>query len=98
MGLEKFTEAENGKQAINCLDKHSFDLIVTDYNMPEMDGKDLVYYVRNKSRQSNIPIMMVTSETNKSRLAAVENSGVSAICDKPFEPKVVSRLLRQLGL
>lgn len=98
MGLDKFAEAENGKQAIKRLDKESFDLIVTDYNMPEMDGKELIRYIRNESDQSSIPIMMVTSETNISRLAAVENSGVSAICDKPFEPKLVRRLLSQLAL
>ncbi len=98
IGLDKFTEAKNGKQAIKCLDEHLFDLIITDYNMPEMDGKDLICYIRNKSHQSSIPVMMVTSETNKNRLAAVENSGISAICDKPFEPKIVRRLLRQLGL
>ena len=71
------------------LDETMVDLIVTDYNMPEMDGREFVEYVQTKSWQRTVPILMVTSESNEGRLAAVEEAGVSGICDKPFEPSVV---------
>jgi two-component system chemotaxis response regulator CheY len=96
MGLEIFTEADNGKEAMDLLDSNFFDLIVTDYNMPEMDGEALVNHVRANSNQSSIPIIMVTSEENENRLAAVQQAGVSAICDKPFEPGNIRTLLQQL--
>lgn len=64
--------------------------------MPEMDGREFVEYVRGRSWQSSVPILMVTSETDQGRSAAVEEAGVSGICDKPFEPAVVRRLLARM--
>lgn len=96
IGIENISEAKNGKEAIGKLQDEYFDLLVTDYNMPELDGQELVHYVRQNSTQSSIPIMMVTSETQESRLTAVRQSGVSAICDKPFETAAVQTLLKQM--
>ena len=93
MGLEQIIEASDGAEAIPLIDNEYFDLIITDYNMPVMDGKELIEYVRNKSHQPTVPIMMVTTEENGSKLAAVERTGVSAICDKPFEPRIVKKML-----
>ncbi len=84
MGIEHFVEAENGQQAIELIEKEFFDLIVTDYNMPEMDGQELSRFIRNQSTQQSVPVLMVTSETDRSRLAGIAQSGVSAVFDKPF--------------
>ncbi len=94
LGLREFVEANNGLEAVAVLEQTMFDLIVTDYNMPEMDGQALVEYVRQQSWQASIPILMVTSESDEGRLAAVEQAGVSGICDKPFEPATIRALLR----
>ena len=96
MGIETIIEAENGVDAVALLQQHHFDLIVTDYNMPEMDGKEFAEHVRQKSDQRSIPILMVTSVSDESRLAMVEQVGVSAICDKPFEPNNIRELLMKL--
>lgn len=96
MGLEHITEAENGREAVAILDDTMFDLIVTDYNMPEMDGRELSAYIREQSSQTSVPIIMVTSEHDSNRLAAVQQAGVSAICDKPFDPENVRQLIQQL--
>ncbi len=97
MGIVNITTAENGKKAVILFDQSPYDLIVTDLNMPEMDGKELVEYIRQKSARPDTPVMMVTSEDNSARLTNVEQSGVSAICDKPFEPADVrSTLMRVL--
>jgi two-component system chemotaxis response regulator CheY len=85
MGIVNIQEVENGKTAVTALADTIFDLVLTDYNMPEMDGRALVEYIRTQSWQTEVPILMVTSENNQGRLAAVEKAGVSAICDKPFE-------------
>ncbi len=96
LGFTDIVEAENGRQAIQRLDDVMVDLIVTDYNMPEMDGQAFTAYVREQSWQSSVPILMVTSEHNSAKLAAVEESGVSGICDKPFEPTALSHLLHTM--
>ena len=64
--------------------------------MPEVDGHELIEYIRNKSKQPGVPILMVTSEGDMSKLAAVESSGVSAVCDKPFHPSVVKTMIEAI--
>lgn len=96
LGIQKITEAINGKEAAQIIDGQYFDLIVTDYNMPEMDGHELVEFIRTKSSQSSIPVLMVSSESDESRLAAVPQVGVSAVCDKPFEMDNVRQILKQM--
>ncbi|WP_374263100.1 response regulator [Zoogloea sp.] len=98
LGIRHIVEAGDGKAGAVILDATLVDLIVTDYNMPEMDGRQFVEYVRGRSWQRSVPILMVTSESNERRLAAVEEAGVSGICDKPFEPAVLRAMLgRMLG-
>ncbi len=96
LGIENITETINGKEAIDQLESDFFDLIVTDYNMPEMDGRELIDYVREQSNQSSIPVLMVTSDSENSHLAGIKQSGISAICDKPFEPKMVISLIKKI--
>jgi len=93
LGFSDIVEAEDGLEAIEQLDNQMVDLIVTDYNMPKMNGVDLTEHVRQKSWQSSVPILMVTSEKDNARLSAVEELGVSGICDKPFNPAHISNIL-----
>ncbi len=96
LGIEKISYANNGKIAMDKINNHFFDLVVTDYNMPEMDGGTLTKQIREHSNQKSIPILMVTSEGDESRLAAVHQAGVSGICDKPFETQAVKTLIKQM--
>lgn len=96
LGIENCIEAKNGAEALAVLGETMVDLVLTDYNMPEMDGRALTEYIRTQSWQASVPILMVTSEQNMSRLAAVEQAGVSAICDKPFNPDTVRQLIEQV--
>lgn len=95
MGIHNVTTANDGKQAVQIFSEQdeAFDLIVTDFNMPEMDGQELIQYIRTDLDNSFIPILMVTSEDNETRLGNVQQAGVSAICDKPFEPQSVKEML-----
>jgi two-component system chemotaxis response regulator CheY len=96
LGIHDITTAENGMQAVARIESTFFDLVVTDYNMPEMDGETLTRYIREHSTQRSIPILMVTSEGDSSRLSAVQQAGVSGICDKPFDTLTVKHMIRQL--
>jgi len=95
MGISKITEAKDGREGIEIFSQteDAFDLIVTDYNMPEMDGKELIEHIRTEMKNSFIPILMVTSEENETRLSNIQQAGVSGICDKPFEPQTVKEML-----
>ncbi len=96
LGISRFVEAGNGREALEILSETQVDLVVTDYNMPEMDGENLTRHIRTQSWQQSVPVLMVTSEENAARLAAVEQAGVSGICNKPFESETVKSLLRSM--
>ncbi|MDP2786563.1 MAG: response regulator [Pseudomonadota bacterium] len=96
LGVKHFLEAENGREAAEMLADNVVDLVVTDYNMPEMDGQALIRFIRTQSWQKEVPVLMVTSENDQSRLAAVQELGVVGMCDKPFEPATVRALLGRL--
>lgn len=91
-GVEQFLEAENGKQAIDILQQESVDFIITDYNMPEMNGQEFAEYLQ-KSEFAYLPVLMVTSEANDSRLSAIRQSGVCALFDKTIDPSSLKSTL-----
>lgn len=93
MGINHITFAENGREGVNQFGAQIFDLVVTDYNMPEMDGKELVSAIRARSDGVYVPILMVTSEQDQTRLDLIAQAGVSALCDKPFEPESIRSTL-----
>lgn len=95
MGIVKITIANDGKEGVETFtqSEESFDLIITDFNMPNMDGGELIEHIRTVLKNTYIPIIMVTSEDNKTRLNSIQKSGVSGICDKPFEPQLVKEML-----
>mgnify|MGYP001817193514 CR=1 FL=1 len=96
MGIEQFSEAENGREAIELVETEFFDLIVTDYNMPEVDGEQLSQFIRNQSTQQSVPVLMVTSETDTSRLAGIAQSGVSAVFDKPITVETLRETIQRV--
>jgi two-component system chemotaxis response regulator CheY len=95
IGVERILEARDGAEGAALINQHFFDLVISDYNMPEMNGQELLDFIRRESGQPGLPVLMVTSESNRNRLAAVQRSGVSAICDKPFNSETIYRLLQQ---
>lgn len=96
LGVQRLSYAVDGQEAIQLLYDQMFDLVVTDYNMPNVNGRELTEYIRTQSDQSHIPVLMVSSEANETHLQQIEDSGVNALCDKPFEPETVRHLLYQL--
>ena len=96
MGILHIDDAENGRKALDKINENHYDLIVTDLNMPEMDGHELVQYIRNDMGNDAIPIMILTTENNEARLGQVEQAGVSAILNKPFEPHTIREMLYRL--
>lgn len=96
LGIEHVTEAADGLEAVTLLSEKFFDLVLTDFNMPNMDGHQLLEHIRKESPQPNVPVLMITSERNGARIAGVERAGVSAIVDKPFEIQRVRTIIRNV--
>jgi serine/threonine-protein kinase len=95
LGFTQFAEAADGARAVAALAGGSFDLIVTDYNMPYMDGRGLVGYLKQNPATASVPIIMVTTETDPAKLDPVRQLGVT-ICDKNFQRDAVRAVLDQL--
>jgi len=95
MGISQITKAKDGKEGLEIFgsSEEAFDLIVTDFNMPNMDGGQMIEAIRTELGNTFIPILMVTSEESGTRLNSVQQAGVSGICDKPFEPQTVKEML-----
>lgn len=96
MGIDHITTANDGTEAVKRMEECLYDLVITDFNMPEMDGERLIEHIRNHTDQSDIPILMVTAVEDSGRLESVRQAGVSAICNKPFDSFSVKSMLVQL--
>jgi serine/threonine protein kinase len=96
MGLTHFVEATDGAQAVAAVSKEPYDLIITDYNMPLMDGLGLVGYLKQNPVTASVPIIMVTTETDPTKLETVRRLGVAAVCDKSFPAEIVRMIIDEL--
>ena len=86
VGITHITTAQDGKEGLRLFSEQHFDVIITDLNMPVMDGREMAERIRTDLGNTYIPIIVTTSEHDIARLTSVERAGVSAICDKPFDP------------
>ena len=77
-------ESNNGKDALKKLEETSIDMIITDLNMPEMDGIELVKTMRSKSAYMHIPVVMLTSEFLETRKQRAFEAGINEWIPKPF--------------
>ncbi|MEO1997505.1 MAG: response regulator [Planctomycetaceae bacterium] len=96
LGFSRFQIAKDGTEAVDQLASQSFQLVVTDYNMPNMNGNELVAHIRSARNQRDVPVIMVTTEHDPQKLMEVYQLGVSAVCNKSFDPALVRNIVIQL--
>jgi two-component system, chemotaxis family, chemotaxis protein CheY len=89
-------EAEDGTEAVAKLST-SIHMVITDLNMPKMDGIELIKHIRTRSLHKHIPILMLTTESQPAKKEAAKAAGATCWMVKPFRPEqllaVVSRVL-----
>ena len=90
----EFAEAGDGVAALAVLAGQRFDLILIDWNMPNMDGLTLVQRIRQSDKKT--PLVMVTTEAEKSRVLDAIKAGVSAYVTKPFTAESLLEKVRQM--
>ena len=88
-------EAADGREALKYLDGRKLDLVISDYNMPNMDGGALVEYLRSKSEYRYIPVLMLSTETNTEKQNKVKEAKITAWIRKPFEVDVFSAIVQK---
>ena len=77
-------EADDGQNAIEMLRKTPVDLVVTDWNMPNMTGIELLRAIRAEPAMKGLPVLMVTAENNRDQIIAAAQAGVNGYIVKPF--------------
>ena len=98
LGFET-AEACHGKEALEKLQADPFpELAVVDWNMPEMDGLELVKELRRNQRYSNVVVLMVTSESDAERTQLALSAGANEYLMKPFQKESLVDKLRLVGL
>lgn len=83
-GYANVEEAEDGEVALNKLLASPFDFVVSDWNMPNMDGITLLQHIRRHERLKHLPVLMVTAEAKKENIVAAAQAGASGYVVKPF--------------
>lgn len=97
IGHESFVEASDGRDALNKLAADdSINFIITDWNMPDVSGLDLVKSVRANPKTANIPILMVTTRGMKEDIVEALNAKVNNYVVKPFTPQVLREKIEQI--
>ncbi|MCB9723467.1 MAG: response regulator [Spirochaetaceae bacterium] len=98
-GLEtpvKIVEAESGFEALRLLPRESFDLVVTDINMPDINGLELVSFIKNNPQYAAIPLVIVSTEGSDRDRDKGLGLGADAYVVKPFDPEQLRRVVVDL--
>ena len=96
IGFTNMAEAENGKAALKVLKKENIDLILCDWNMPEMPGIELLKAIKSDDELKSIPFVMVTAEAQKDNIIEAVKAGVSSYIVKPFTAETVTEKLNAI--
>jgi two-component system chemotaxis response regulator CheY len=96
LGYENIEEAEDGAQAYSKLQNGNFDFVVSDWNMPNMDGLELLKKIRSDERLKAMPVLMVTAESEKDKVITAIQAGVNNYVVKPFTAEVLKEKMDRI--
>jgi two-component system, chemotaxis family, chemotaxis protein CheY len=96
IGFEDITEAEDGSVALRLIKSESVGLVVTDWNMPNMSGLDLLREIRQNPQTASLPVLMVTAEGLKENVMDAVKAGVNNYVVKPFTAEVLQEKIETI--
>lgn len=98
IGFNNILEADDGKKGLELVKIHKDDitLVVSDWNMPNMNGLDMLKGIRSTPDIAHIPVMMVTAEAKKDNIIAAAQAGASSYIVKPFTPETMAEKIKKL--
>ena len=101
-GYNNAEEAEDGAVALNMLKNGKFDFVVSDINMPNMNGFELLTQIKADEKLKHLPVLMVTAEARKEDIVMAAQGGAAGYIVKPFTKATleekVAHILKKLGL
>lgn len=92
----KISEAASGFDALRCLPREQFDLIVTDINMPDINGLELVSFAKSNDSYRDIPLVIISTEGSERDREKGISLGADAYLVKPFDPEELREVAREL--
>ncbi|WP_272673427.1 chemotaxis response regulator CheY [Providencia sp. PROV031] len=96
LGFNKIEEAEDGVDALEKIRTGSIDFVVADWNMPNMDGLELLKTIRGDDALKHIPVLMVTAEAKKENIIAAAQADASGYVVKPFTAAILEEKLNKV--
>jgi two-component system chemotaxis response regulator CheY len=96
LGYQNVQEADDGQTALPMLKTGNFDFVITDWNMPQMPGLDLLKAVRADDKLKHLPVLMVTAEAKREQIVEAAQAGVSGYVIKPFTAQTLSEKLNKI--
>jgi two-component system chemotaxis response regulator CheY len=96
LGFNNVEEAEDGVDALGKLKAGGFDFVISDWNMPNMDGLQLLQTIRADAAMSSLPVLMVTAEAKKENIIAAAQAGASGYVVKPFTAATLEEKLGKI--
>ena len=96
LGFTNIQEADDGNTALPMLLQGDFDFVVTDWNMPGMQGIDLLRAIRADDKLKHLPVLMVTAEAKKEQIVAAAQAGVNGYVVKPFTAATLKEKLDKI--
>lgn len=96
LGYTNVDEAEDGVQALQKLRSDQFDFVVSDWNMPNMDGLTMLQEIRKDPALSKLPVLMVTAEAKKENIVAAAQAGANGYVVKPFTAATLDEKLGKI--
>lgn len=95
-GFNDVSEATDGKDALAKMKVDNFGLVITDWNMPEMDGLTFVSQIRGSDEFKDMPVLMVTTRSVKDDIIEAMKAGVNNYIVKPFTPETLGEKIQQV--
>ncbi|MCP4719783.1 MAG: response regulator [Desulfobacteraceae bacterium] len=95
-GNAEFHEAADGKQAIEFMENGWIDIVLTDYNMPVMNGLEFIKTIKSKELLKDIPVVVVSTEGNETKIKEFMDSGAAGYITKPFTPETIRDLITNI--
>jgi two-component system chemotaxis response regulator CheY len=96
LGFTNVDEAEDGQEALNKLKAGGFDFVVADWNMPNLDGMEMLKEIRADPALEKMPVLMVTAEAKKENIIAAAQAGASGYVVKPFTAATLDEKLNKI--
>jgi two-component system chemotaxis response regulator CheY len=96
LGFQNTSEADDGKTALPLLRNGNFDFLITDWNMPGMDGLALVKAIRADNEFTNLPILMISAEAKRKQIILAAASGVNGYIVKPFTTATIEAKIEEI--